>query len=115
MIRIKRIYDTIEAADGHRVLVDRLWPRGVKRDVARIDVWPKAIAPSTGLRKWYDHRPERWEEFQVRYRGELDTDEARADLARLRQLARRGTITLLTATRAEQQTHATVLKELIEI
>ena len=71
MFKLKRIYDASEASDGYRVLVDRIWPRGVSKEKARIDLWMKEIAPSDALRKWFGHDPERWEEFQKRYREEL--------------------------------------------
>ena len=71
MFKLKRIYEASEASDGYRVLVDRIWPRGVSKEKARIDLWMKEIAPSDALRKWFGHDPERWEEFQRRYREEL--------------------------------------------
>jgi uncharacterized protein YeaO (DUF488 family) len=113
MITIKRVYDPSDASDGYRVLVDRLWPRGVKRETARLDDWAKFIATSSDLRIWYGHRPERWAEFQVRYRQELATLEAAEQLAKLRDLARKGTVTLLTATHAATGNHATVLKAIL--
>ncbi len=72
-IRLKRVYEPAAAADGNRILVERLWPRGLSKRRARIDAWPKAIAPSPELRKWFDHRPERWDEFKNRYFTELDS------------------------------------------
>ncbi|MFM9847389.1 MAG: DUF488 domain-containing protein [Hyphomicrobiaceae bacterium] len=113
MIALKRIYDSTEPADGVRVLVDRLWPRGVKRETAAIDHWAKAIAPSTELRQWYDHRPERWPEFQMRYRLELGADAAVAELARLKSIAKTKTVTLLTATRSETENHTIVLRQML--
>ena len=74
MFKLKRVYDTSEASDGYRVLVDRIWPRGVSKEKARIDLWMKEIAPSDTLRKWFGHDPERWEEFQRRYREELQEE-----------------------------------------
>jgi uncharacterized protein YeaO (DUF488 family) len=74
MFKLKRVYDTSEASDGYRVLVDRIWPRGVSKEKARIDLWMKEIAPSDRLRKWFGHDPERWEEFQRRYREELQEE-----------------------------------------
>ncbi len=98
---------------GTRVLVDRLWPRGISKAKAAIDVWEKDASPSNDLRKFYDHRPERWAEFQERYRAELKSTEAEAALTRLRDLARAGPLTLLTATRAEADTHLTVLEAVL--
>ncbi len=113
MVAIKRVYEPRAASDGHRVLVDRLWPRGIARAKAGIDEWAKAAAPSTGLRQWYGHEPERWPEFRRRYRLELAAPEAAGILERLRAIARRGAVTLLTATRADAGTHAHVLAELL--
>jgi uncharacterized protein YeaO (DUF488 family) len=70
-IALKRVYEQAEAEDGTRVLIDRLWPRGLRKDTAELDLWAKDVAPSDALRRWFDHRPERWEEFQKRYRAEL--------------------------------------------
>lgn len=113
MITIKRIYEAHESTDGYRVLVDRLWPRGLKKDSAGIDLWAKGIAPSTELRQWYDHKPERWEEFQLRYRLELSAAAAEEELSRLRVAANPGKVTLLTATRNENQNHAVILQRLL--
>jgi uncharacterized protein YeaO (DUF488 family) len=74
MFKLKRIYEASEASDGYRVLVDRIWPRGVSKEKAQIDLWMKGIAPSDALRKWFGHDPERWEEFQRRYREELQKE-----------------------------------------
>jgi uncharacterized protein YeaO (DUF488 family) len=99
-VRVRRVYDEPEPDDGTRVLVDRVWPRGLTKDKARLDQWCKQIAPSTQLRKWYSHDPERFEEFDRRYREELDDVERAPALEHLRELARSGTLTLLTATQA---------------
>ena len=112
-IRCRRIYEARDAADGYRVLADRLWPRGLSRDKAKIDAWEKDIAPSNELRRWYDHRPERWDEFQARYLIELDTPVVAAVLARLRERAQLGAVTLLTAARHDAETHLTVLAALL--
>ena len=110
-VHIRRVYDEPSAKDGRRVLVDRVWPRGVRKDELAMDEWAKDVAPSTDLRKWYDHDPERYEEFAERYRAELSTgDEAKA-LSRLREVE--GTITLLTATKDLELSHATVLRDLL--
>ena len=113
MIAIKRVYAAREPADGYRVLVDRLWPHGFKRETLAMDEWAKAIAPSTALRNWYRHQSDLWPEFQMRYRLELATPEAKTVLKRLRGLARKGNLTLLTATSNETQNHAVVLKGML--
>jgi uncharacterized protein YeaO (DUF488 family) len=76
MFKLKRIYDACERSDGYRVLVDRIWPRGVSKDEAHIDLWMKEIAPSDAVRKWFGHDPDRWQEFQPRYREELRKESA---------------------------------------
>ena len=112
-VGVRRIYDEPEPADGTRVLVDRLWPRGLTRDKARLDHWCKQVAPSTQLRRWYSHDPERFEEFGRRYREELKDAERAQALEHLRELARGGTLTLLTATRHAGISQAAVLADLI--
>ncbi|MFH9954740.1 DUF488 domain-containing protein [Streptomyces roseolus] len=111
-VRVRRVYDAPSPGDGTRVLVDRLWPRGLAKADARIDAWPKALTPSTELRHWY-HGPGQGdhEEFRRRYEVELTAPEAAASLDRLRTLAATGTVTLLTATRHPETSHTTVLKE----
>lgn len=104
----KRIYEDAASSDGLRVLVDRLWPRGVSKERARVDVWLKEIAPTNELRKWFGHEPERWDEFKARYRAELATNAEAVE--RLRELAREGKVTLLTSTRSVQN-HLTLLIE----
>ena len=113
MITVKRIYDPAASGDGYRVLVDRLWPRGISREAAALDLWAKAIAPSTELRQWYAHAPERWQEFQQRYRLELSVPAAVTVLDELRLTSQRCAVTLLTATRNETQNHANFLSELL--
>jgi uncharacterized protein YeaO (DUF488 family) len=112
-VRVRRVYDGPEPDDGTRVLVDRIWPRGLTKDKARFDLWLKQIAPSTELRKWYSHDPERFEEFGRRYREELKDVERAQALEHLRQLAKRGTLTLLTATKHAEISEAAVLADLI--
>lgn len=107
-IRIKRVYEPCSADDGCRVLVDRLWPRGLKKSDVQIDVWLKDVSPSGELRRWFGHRPERWEAFQRDYRQELRANEA---VERLRQIARAGRLTLLYAARDDAHNHAIVLAE----
>lgn len=106
MIRIKRIYEPPDDKDGTRVLVDRIWPRGISRREARIDFWDKDVAPTTRLRQWFGHKPERWKEFEKRYRAELKANPA---LAELRTFVRSQKITLLYAARDTEHNHARVL------
>jgi uncharacterized protein YeaO (DUF488 family) len=112
-VRVRRVYDEPDPDDGTRVLVDRVWPRGLTKDKARLDHWCEQVAPSTQLRKWYSHDPERFEEFDRRYREELNDAEHAPALERLRELARSGTLTLLTATRHAEISQAAVLANLI--
>jgi len=114
MIRIKRVYASPDGSDGVRILVDRLWPRGVTREAARIDEWRKDLAPTTVLRKWFGHDPSEWEEFQSRYRNELEAAGKMEELRSLGERARRETITLLYAARDEVRNNAVVIKKLIE-
>lgn len=113
MIAIKRIYEAFDRADGYRILIDRLWPRGVRREEAAIDHWAKAIAPSTELRRWYDHDPALWLEFQERYALELAAKDAAEELTRLKTIAAARDVTLLTATRSETGTHAIMVRRLL--
>ncbi|GBC87858.1 hypothetical protein HRbin12_01876 [bacterium HR12] len=112
-IRVRRIYEEPVPEDGVRVLVDRLWLRGMTEEGARLDRWAKELAPSPELRRWYGHRPERFEGFAQRYREELSRPEARSALEELRALARRGTLTLLTATRDVERSGARVVAEVL--
>jgi uncharacterized protein YeaO (DUF488 family) len=112
MIRVKRVYEEPSRADGFRVLVDRLWPRGVRKERAALDVWLKDAAPSAELRKWFDHDPAKWKEFQARYRKELAGRTEAVEL--LRHKAREQTVTLLYGARDEQHNEALVLKEVLE-
>lgn len=113
-VRVRRIYARPEPDDGARVLVDRLWPRGVSKERAQLDQWCKEIAPSTELRKWYDHMPDRFDEFTQRYRRELRQPEHAAALAELRRLADAGNLTLLTATKQVELSEAQVLQEVLD-
>lgn len=108
-IRIKRAYEPPASGDGARVLVDRLWPRGVTKANAAIDEWMKAIAPSTELRKWFGHAPGRWPEFQRRYRSEIRRH--RVELERLRELAQDGPVTLVYAAHDDAHNDAVVLRD----
>ncbi|PBC03365.1 DUF488 domain-containing protein [Mesorhizobium sp. WSM3860] len=106
-IAVKRVYEAPAKSDGQRVLVDRVWPRGVSKKDAALDLWLKEIAPSTELRKWFGHDPERWAEFQKRYRSELD---ANGDaVAQLRSLLREGKVTLLYGAHDEAHNNAVAL------
>jgi uncharacterized protein YeaO (DUF488 family) len=106
---IRRIYDRDAVENGYRVLVDRLWPRGITKQDAALDEWAKDLAPGTDLRRWYGHDPARFEEFARRYRDELDRDTAAAALARLRDRAVLQTVVLVTATRDIEHSGARVL------
>lgn len=109
MIHMKRVYEPAAPGDGYRVLVERLWPRGVRKADARLDGWEREIAPSAELRRWYGHDPRKWEEFQVRYERELQAPVAQAVLDDLARLARDGSVTLLYASRAGDISNAAVL------
>jgi uncharacterized protein YeaO (DUF488 family) len=113
-VRVARIYDEPSVDDGRRILVDRLWPRGVSKERARLDDWCKGIAPSNELRRWYGHVPERFEEFSKRYRAELSRGEPAEALARIVAEARIGVLTLLTATKLPEISEAAVIKSVIE-
>ena len=113
-VRVRRVYDPPAGDDGQRVLVDRLWPRGLSKERARLDDWCKEIAPSNELRKWYGHDPDRYAEFARRYRAELDDPERAAALAHLRELADQGRLTLLTATKRSDISEAAVLADLLD-
>jgi uncharacterized protein YeaO (DUF488 family) len=110
-VRLKRAYEPASRADGKRVLVDRLWPRGVKKTEAKIDAWMKEIAPSAELRKWFAHDPHRWAEFRRRYKEELK--EHADEIARLRAIAEAGRLTLVFAARDQAHNDAVVLRDLI--
>jgi uncharacterized protein YeaO (DUF488 family) len=112
-IRVRRIYDQSAPDDGIRVLVDRVWPRGIRKEAAAIDEWVKDVAPSTELRKWYGHVPEKFTQFEARYRDELESPTAHAALDHLRTLAKDGALTLLTATRDVDHSQAAVLAGLL--
>lgn len=108
-IRLKRAYDPPEKSDGTRILVDRLWPRGVTKQKAQIDYWPKEVAPSTELRKWFHHDPEKWDEFKVRYYQELDSQPEIVD--QLIEVIKKGIATFIFSAKDEKQNNATALKE----
>jgi uncharacterized protein YeaO (DUF488 family) len=112
-VRVRRVYDQAATGDGIRVLVDRVWPRGLRKDAAALDEWAKDVAPSTELRKWYGHVPEKFAEFEARYHDELATPTALAALDHLRTLAEGDVLTLLTATRDLDHSQAAVLARLL--
>lgn len=110
-VRARRIYESTEPADGARVLVDRLWPRGLAKDEVSLDTWLKQVAPSNDLRAWYKHDPDRYDEFRARYQAELAEPERAEALDELRDMAAHGPLTLLTATKDLPHSHAQVLLE----
>jgi uncharacterized protein YeaO (DUF488 family) len=110
-VKLKRAYDPPAAADGTRILVDRLWPRGVKKEAAAIDQWAKDIAPSTDLRKWFGHDPERWGEFKRRYTVELRRHSEK--LNELRTLALHGPVTLIYSAHDEAHNQAVVIRDVL--
>jgi uncharacterized protein YeaO (DUF488 family) len=112
-VRLRRVYDDLAPDDGVRVLVDRVWPRGLTKAAIHLDAWAKDIAPSTPLRRWYGHRPERFTEFRRRYLIELRDGQPAATVLRLRKLADTRTVTLLTATKDVEHSHAAVLIDLL--
>ena len=113
MLKIKRAYERKEASDGERILIDRLWPRGVGKDEASIDEWLKELAPSTQLRQWFDHDPGKWKEFKKRYCKELAAPESRRLLENIARTAERYNVTLIYAAKDTEHSHVLVLKELI--
>jgi uncharacterized protein YeaO (DUF488 family) len=110
-VRLKRAYDPAEPADGHRVLIDRLWPRGVSRERAKLDAWEKDLSPSTELRQWFGHDPSRFPEFRRRYIEELR--DKRPRLTALRRQARKGTLTLIYSAHDSEHNDAVVLAEIL--
>jgi uncharacterized protein YeaO (DUF488 family) len=109
-IRTARIYDDVGPDDGQRVLVDRIWPRGIRKEDPRVGIWCKDVAPSKELREWYHHQPERFDEFAARYEAELAGNPA---LDELRRMTRGATVTLITATRKVAGSHVAVLAKLL--
>ena len=112
MIKVKRVYEPVDASDGRRFLVDRLWPRGISKQAARIETWLKEAGPSNDLRKWFGHDPARWTEFKRRYRGELQSK--REVIAPLLEAARGGDVTLVYSARDEEHNQAVALKEFLD-
>jgi uncharacterized protein YeaO (DUF488 family) len=112
-VRVRRVYEAPEPDDGVRVLVDRLWPRGLSKDAAQVDEWPKGLTPSTELRRWYHADEGSYEEFARRYEAELAAPEAAELLDHVRELARKGPVTLLTSAKEPEHSHAAVLVRLL--
>jgi len=112
MVKIKRVYDPPFPDDGKRILIDRLWPRGLKKENAHINEWIKELAPSTELRKWFNHDPEKWGEFRKRFFSELQGKQDAVDV--IVNAARKGPVTLLFGSKEERYNNATALKEYIE-
>ena len=113
MIKIKRVYEKPAKEDGWRVLVDRLWPRGMKKEAAHLDVWMKDVAPSDALRKWFGHKPAKWSEFQKKYRGE--PKKKKELVAELKKMAKdHGTVTLLFGAKDEEHNEAVVLADTLK-
>lgn len=114
MIRIKRVYREPSLRDGVRILIDRVWPRGISKERARIVEWRKDVAPSTSLRKWFGHKPARWTEFRRRYQTELTRPEMIDELRKLARLSRKRTITLVYSAADEEHNQAVALKEWLD-
>jgi len=112
VIKIKRVYENSSKDDGERILVDRLWPRGVSKEKAKIDLWVKEIAPSDELRKWFSHDPLKWVEFKKRYESELKR--MRVEVQKLASISKKENLTLLYAAKDEEHNNAVVLKEFME-
>jgi uncharacterized protein YeaO (DUF488 family) len=114
-IRMRRAYEKPDQKDGFRVLVDRVWPRGVRKDDLRLDAWLKEVAPSTQLRKWFGHDPDKWTEFKRRFASELnDRPEARQALEELEKRSRQGRVTLVYGARETRYNNAAALKDYLE-
>jgi len=112
-IQIKRVYEKPSKTDGYRVLVDRLWPRGISKEKAHLDLWLKEIAPSTELRKWFGHDPEKWKTFQKRYKAEIAVN--KLSFEELKEIIKKNdTVTLLYAARDEKHNEAVVIRDLFE-
>ena len=112
MIHLKRVYESAAEKDGVRYFVERLWPRGIKKEALRLDAWAKEAAPSTGLRRWFHHDPEKWDEFRCKYYGELSANPASREP--ILADARRGTVTLLYSSHDREHNNAIVLKQYLE-
>jgi uncharacterized protein YeaO (DUF488 family) len=113
-VKIKRVYDRYQKSDGMRILVDRLWPRGVSKSAAHLDEWMRDVGPSNELRKWFGHKPERWKAFEARYRRELRSPERKEALKELKQLASKRTVTLLFGAREVEHNNAVVIERVLK-
>ncbi len=113
-IQLKRVYGAKANGGGKRILVDRVWPRGITKESLKLDLWLREVAPSNELRKWFGHDPTRWEEFQRRYRSELQRPERQEQLHELLALARKGPVTLLYGARDEEHNQAVALRKFLE-
>ena len=114
-IMLKRVYEESDPSDGTRILVDRLWPRGLTKERAQVDHWIRDVAPSESLRKWFGHRPERWPEFKIRYRKELESAARVEAIAELRRLCGKGKVTILFGARDEKRNQAVALVEILSL
>ncbi len=112
MIKIKRVYDDFDVTDGVRILVDRLWPRGIRKNSRNIDMWLKDVAPSTELRKWFSHEPEKWEQFRKKYLKELEENKAVEKLENI--IKENGTVTLVYSAKDTEHNDAVVLLEFLK-
>jgi uncharacterized protein YeaO (DUF488 family) len=112
-VALKRAYEEADANDGTRVLVDRLWPRGLSKERARVDAWLKEVAPSDELRRWFGHDPDKFAEFRKRYEAELASESGKEAMTRLRELVKRGHVTLLYAARDMEHNNAVVLRDVL--
>jgi len=111
-IQVKRAYDKPQKSDGFRVLIDRIWPRGIRKEELKLDEWLKTLAPSTELRQWFGHDPQKWDEFRTRYFQELDAHPD--EIQKLRAKAREGPLTIVFGSKEERFNNATALKEHLE-
>lgn len=112
MLKVKRVYEPPSAEDGYRILVDRLWPRGLTKAKAHADVWRRDLAPSDALRKWYGHDPAKWDEFRRRYRAELEKADLMKDVEAITERSKHETVTLLFGSRETERNQAVALKEM---
>lgn len=114
MVQMRRAYEDASKNDGYRVLIDRLWPRGIKKESLPLDAWFKELAPSTALRKEFGHDPKHWKSFQAKYKEELKSPEAKERLSQLVLIAKKSNVTLVYGARDEEHNDAVVLKEILE-
>ena len=112
MLKVKRVYEPASRADGYRILVDRVWPRGFTKEKARVDEWRKDLGPSDALRKWFAHDPDKWDEFRLRYRAELEKAGKWPDLMRIADRAKKGDVTLVFSARDEARNQAVALRDM---